>query len=98
MVQDNGQMMNYTVGKITCDCDFKPKELPVFKVITNTDGTTQTITAVDSFGNIITKPAYKIRYLKPDGTIIPQDIYNEMISNGETAYIAAFIGCTYHCG
>jgi predicted acyltransferase (DUF342 family)/transcriptional antiterminator Rof (Rho-off) len=98
MVQDNGQMMNYTVGKITCDCDFKPKELPVFKVITNTDGTTQTITAVDSFGNIITKPAYKIRYLKPDGTIIPQDIYNEMISNSEPAYIAAFIGCTYHCG
>jgi hypothetical protein len=98
MVQDNGQMMNYTVGKITCDCDFKPKELPVFKVITNTDGTTQTITAVDSVGNIITKPAYKIRYLKPDGTIIPQDIYNEMITNGETAYIAAFIGCTYHCG
>ena len=98
MVQDNGQMMNYTVGKITSDCDFNPKELPVFKVITNTDGTTQTITAVDSFGNIITKPAYKIRYLKPDGTIIPQDIYNEMISNGEAAYIAAFIGCTYHCG
>ena len=98
MVQDNGQMMNYTVGKITSDCDFNPKELPVFKIITNTDGTTQTITAVDSFGNIITKPAYKTRYLKPDGTIISQESYNAMISNGETAYIAAFIGCTYHCG
>jgi predicted acyltransferase (DUF342 family) len=98
MVQDNGQMMNYTVGKITSDCDFNPKEMPVFKIITNSDGTTQTITAVDSSGNIITKPAYKIRYLKPDGTIISKDKYNEMISNSESAYIAAFIGCTYHCG
>jgi hypothetical protein len=102
MAQGNGQMMNYTVGKITIDCDFNPQELPVYsfdKVIT-TDSSGNVIfkQAIDSFGNVMTKPAYKIRYLDSNGTILSKDSYNEMISNGETAYIAAFVGCTYHCG
>ena len=98
MVQETGQMMNYTVGKITMDCDFKPKNLPVIKIITNPDGTTQYINSSDSNGNVITKPAYKIRYLDSNGTIITENKYNEMISNGTKVYIAAFVGCIYHCG
>ena len=41
---------------------------------------------------------YKLRYLLPDGTLLSKEEYNECVENGNTAYIAAFVGCTYHCG
>lgn len=41
---------------------------------------------------------YKLRYLLPDGTLLSKEEYDECLSNGMTAYIAAFVGCTYHCG
>ena len=98
MVQDNGQMMNYTVGKITMDCDFNPQEFPVYKIITNSDGTKDTIISTNSSGDIITKPAYKIRYILPDGSVITKEEYDIKTANNDPVYIAAFVGCTYHCG
>jgi hypothetical protein len=171
MKQNNGVMMNYTIGKITIDCDFtaplmpvktikkKPttvKKVPVMvdkeiekeKIVIELDEATgryiqKTIKTTsiestkvedefdlyDESGKVIgkhkvqrfdtiqgtendldangmiqwidsgeTKPAYKTRYLLPNGTIITKDTYDSMIANGETAYIAAFVSCTYHCG
>lgn len=41
---------------------------------------------------------YQTRFLQEDGTIITEQEYNSMLANNEAVYIAAFIGCTYHCG
>ena len=100
MRQDNYIRKNYTVGKITMDCDFNPIKLPVMRLMTDSSGNFISINenATDESGNIITKPAYKIRYLKPDGTNITKDEYDLLISDGQPAYIGAFVGCTYHCG
>ena len=171
MKQNNGVMMNYTIGKITIDCDFTApmmpvktikkkltttKKVPVMvdkeivkeKIVIELDATTgkyvqKTITTkttestkvedeydlYDEEGKVVgkhkvqrfnyvegvendldvngmiqwidsdkTKPAYKTRYLKSNGTIITKDIYDMMKLNGDIVYIAAFISCTYHCG
>lgn len=42
--------------------------------------------------------AYHLRYLTEDGTIINRGVYESKKLNGEKVYIAAFVGCTYHCG
>jgi len=42
--------------------------------------------------------AYEIRHLDPSGNIITKEQHDTTISNGGSAYIAAFVGCTYHCG
>ena len=42
--------------------------------------------------------AYNIRYIDASGNILTKDQYDTMISDGQNAYIAAFVGCTYHCG
>ena len=44
------------------------------------------------------QPLYPIRYLKEDGTQIAKTEYDSLIASGTSAYIAAFVGCTYHCG
>lgn len=37
---------------------------------------------------------FQLRYLLPNGSIITKQEYD----NNQNAYIAAFVGCTYHCG
>jgi cytoskeletal protein CcmA (bactofilin family) len=84
--QDDDILHNYTVAKITMDCDFNPQEVPV-QVIKE---------ELDSYGRIQwedhpteTEKAYKIRYL--DATGVQTDEANAI-------HTAAFVGCTYHCG
>lgn len=82
------------MGKITMDCDFQPKNMPVYKI----DADNQLIPSTDMYNNIVTKPAYRTRYLKPDGSIISKDEYHSILQSGGVVYVAAFVGCTYHCG
>jgi len=42
--------------------------------------------------------AYEVRYLLPDGTQIYEEEYTTKARLNEEVYIAAFVGCTYHCG
>jgi hypothetical protein len=84
--QDDDILHNYTVAKITMDCDFNPQEVPV-QVIKE---------ELDSYGRIQwedhpteTEKAYKIRYL--DATGVQTDEANAV-------HTAAFVGVTYHCG
>ena len=42
--------------------------------------------------------AYNLRYLLEDGTQITKEEYETKKANNESVYIAAFVGCTYHCG
>ena len=46
----------------------------------------------------VLQPQYKIRWIKADGSIISKIEYNAAKLQGELVYIAAFVGCTYHCG
>jgi len=81
--QDDDILHNYTVAKITMDCDFNPPQQPVQIILKDADGNN----ILDQYDQIqwvddpdgATEPAYETRQL-------------------EGGYIAAFVGCTYHCG
>ena len=113
-IMNEGALMNYTVAKITCDCDFSLTKIVKQKLKvteTTTDGeTTQTID-YDSNGNVQYEDdldengaqqmvyKYETRFLQADGTqLVDEADYNTRLANGESVYIACFVGCTYHCG
>ena len=90
--QDSEFLANYTVAKITMDCDFEPVTQPVQVIKKNEEGEN----ILDEHGQIQwedhpaeTEKAYKIRYLDADGNITDE---------ANHVYKAAFVGCTYHCG
>ena len=151
MKQDSEFLANYTVAKITMDCDFEPVTQPVQQIVkeltsvnywvettysnvaleeysnlaeenrrTVTDNETVTYQAIgrtestieqegwthevrEELTNVLdehgqlqwedhpteTEKAYKIRYLTSDGQITDE---------ANAVHIAAFVGCTYHCG
>ena len=107
--QTSPQLHNYTVAKITHDCNFTTETIPKQKVRVTNSGDTQALD-FDSSGNIqftddldsdnnqqMVYP-YETRFLSSDGTEITLDEYNTQNSNNEDVYIACFVGCTYHCG
>ena len=83
MKQDDDILHNYTVAKITMDCDFNPPMRPVQVILKDAEGNNildeyNQIQFVDD-PNGSTEPAYLTRVFE-DGTV------------------GAFVGCTYHCG
>ena len=90
--QDSEFLANYTVAKITMDCDFEPVTQPIQIIKKDEEGEN----VLDEHGQIQwedhpteTEKAYKVRYLTADGT---------QTDEANTVHIAAFVGCTYHCG
>ena len=90
--QESEFLANYTVAKITMDCDFEPATQPI--QIIKKDETGENV--LDEHDQIQwdnhtteTEKAYKIRYLDANG--VGTDEANAV-------HIAAFVGCTYHCG
>ena len=91
--QDSEFLANYTVAKITMDCDFVPVTQPVQIIKKDEHGEN----VLDVHGQIqweddpsgATEKAYKIRYLDANGNITDE---------ANHVYKAAFVGCTYHCG
>jgi hypothetical protein len=129
MKQDEIFLANFTVAKITQDCDFIQSQVPKKKILTESqevtetkqvpilengvpNGDLQTITetitkevnVLDANGFVQfvdsgeTENKYILRYLLSDGTQITESEYNTKLANNETVYLAAFVGCTYHCG
>jgi len=126
MKQDDDLLHNYTVAKITMNCDFDPiskpkkrlvqcEELVVYYLDENNNVTTEEnaqstrekmeyVNVLDEHGQLQwedteeTEKAYKVRYLLPDGTQISEEEYMTKALANEEVYIAAFVGCTYHCG
>ena len=101
MKQSDDVLHNYTVAKITMDCNFNPQTQPVKEILKDSEGNNILdangfIQWVDS--STLTEQKYDLRYLLPDGTQIPQSEYDTRLANNETVYKAAFVGCTYHCG
>jgi hypothetical protein len=107
MKQNDDLLHNYTVAKITMNCDFNPATLPKYQVkkdpitqenILDSKGNLQWEEVIDDNGNIIYEKEYDIRYLLLDGTQITEAQYNDALNNQISVYKAAFVGCTYHCG
>ena len=61
-------------------------------------GNIQWIDALDDNGDVMMEPEYDTRLLDASGNIIDQATYDAAITQGTPVYIAAFVGCTYHCG
>jgi hypothetical protein len=92
MKQESDSLKNYTVAKITMDCDFSPVTQPIQNIKKDETGEN----TLDEHGQIQwedhpteTEKAYKIRHLDANGVITDE-------VNG--VHTAAFVGCTYHCG
>jgi len=108
--KQTGELLcNYTVSKITCSCDFSVTPIVKQKVKVVISGTTQSLefdslgniqyeNDLDSDGNQQNVLPFNTRYLLSDGTQIIASDYTTRLGNGESVYIACFVGCTYHCG
>ena len=95
------------------DCDFnpqlQPKEVILKEAVVDDSGNTvhnnildkngeiQWTSELDLSGNIIQEYPYNTRYLDLHGNRLTFDV-NLKLSKGEEVYIAAYVGCTYHCG
>ena len=84
MKQTSDSLKNFTVAKITMDCDFKPSFVFKQKHVLNSNGLIKWVDTPEK------EYEYDIRYLDAKGNKLPS-------SEGHV-YIAAFVGCTYHCG
>ena len=112
--QADDLLHNYTVAKITCDCNFSTTKIvkQKLKVISTTDADGNTTTEIDydangdvqyeddldENGNQQMVYPLETRFLLANGTQITEEEYNTRLGNGENVYIACFVGCTYHCG
>ena len=99
-------LCNFTVAKITTNCDFsldkkvkKKVKLLNNKIVYNSDNKIIYENELDEYGNIIYDYIFETRFLDEDGNILEnENEYNIRLKNGENVYIACFVGCTYHCG
>jgi hypothetical protein len=85
------------------DYDFNPKYVPKLTILKNENkenildlyNQLQWTNEIDASGNIVYEYEYNIKYINN----IALDItYEEYIENLNNSYIAANVGCTYHCG
>ena len=95
--QPDDLLHNYSVAKITMDCDFTAPLQAKYVILKDESGNNVLdekgnicwVQEIDGSGNPAYEPAYEIRYIDGSGIIL--DI-------SENAYVAAFLPCTYHCG
>jgi len=87
--------MNYTVGKITMDCNFNPV---MEQSMVYNEETEQYEPEKNENGHNIMLPEYEMKYTKLDGTLINKVDYELLQGQGQSVYKMAFVGCTYHCG
>lgn len=95
MKQDSEFLTNYTVAKITMDCEFEP--VIESSMIWN-DEKEEYQQKINEQGETEYVPEYNMKYIKIDGTVIEKHEYDTLKTEGEQVYRMAFVGCTYHCG
>ena len=107
MKQDDDLLHNYTVAKITMDCDFNPSIRSKRKVILQENSEGELDAVVDSNGYFQWEDiedeneySYEIKYIRLNGTIITKEVYDQekAVDSNAQVYKMAFVGCTYHCG
>jgi hypothetical protein len=148
--QHDDKLHNYTVAKVTMDCDFTAPLQSTYEILTSSyefstfytssqiayfssyfstpvyssiifstiitstiqssfqstfnssmnvldgNGNIIWIPVVDTNGVPIMETAYTTRYVNEEGIMLSKEEYDSYISSLSTAYIAAFVGCTYH--
>ena len=95
MRQDSDIVHNYTVGKITMDCDFNPKLLSsTSNIEIQSDISTSNNSFIETYKY---EYEYDIRYLNSNGIIIPKNEYNDLQTSNIPVYKMAFVGCSYNC-
>jgi hypothetical protein len=100
MKQDAPYFTNYTVAKITMDCDFTAPMQPKKQLKKDSHGNT----VLDNYGSPIWdikaeyEESYKTRYLLSTGQIIKKEEYEAYQVANSNVHKAAFVGVTYHCG
>ena len=106
MKQDDDLLHNYTVAKITMNCDFNPNYIPLQKMKTdsfsnilfNQNNDIVYEYEYDNNSNIKYDYEYDIKYIRLNGDIIDKNTYNLELNKNMKVYKIAFVGCTYHCG
>jgi hypothetical protein len=100
MKQDTHILKNYTVAKITMDCDFTAPLISKQQLKKDLYGNK----ILDPYGQPIwedtqeSEEAYKTRYLLHTGEVISKSNYEAYRLANSNVYKAAFVGVTYHCG
>ena len=86
MKQDGDLLHNYTVAKITMNCDFNPRKIPLQKYVylngeiqLDNNGDYLLEYEYDIDNNIVYETEYQIKYIKNDGTIISENEYNNLL-------------------
>ena len=94
MRQDDDILHNYTVAKITMDCDFAPATQPVQQIVKELGNvnywveTTYTDVALEEYSNLTEENRQTVtttRYSNDDGDISPSE-YNDLDSNAQATY------------
>lgn len=98
MKQDDDLLHNYTVAKITMDCDFNPEYIPIQKTIFDENNDLIFENEYDEQSNIKYDYEYEMKYIRLNCDIIDKTTYEIELSSNLPVYKMAFVGCTYHCG
>ena len=93
---------NYTVTKIAMDCDCNSKYVPRPTILKDESGENildlygqlQRTNEIGASRHIVYEYEYNTRYINDKALDIT---YEEHIESSNNAYIAAYVGCTYHC-
>jgi hypothetical protein len=108
MLQDDDILHNYTVAKITMNCDFNPQNANKQQIVK--DATGEPVLnqfeylvwedALDETGNPIVQKQYLVKYCNAAGDWITEIDYTQQkgVNSAAEVYKCAFVGCTYHCG
>ena len=103
--QDDDLLHNYSVAKATTDADFVKRVIPTQQIdrdecgyMYDEEGNPELVPSIDSRGYTMTHEAKPIRYVDGNGVEIAKHEYDVLIRDDKPAFIAQFIGCTYHCG
>ena len=92
MKQNNNKLLNSTIAKITCNCNFNQINKKI-KIIDNK-------LQYDNESNIIFEETIdnitdNKRFLDNNGLVISEENYNIKKNMGELVYIACLVGCSY---
>jgi hypothetical protein len=97
MLQGDSILHNYTVAKITMDCDFTGNQQTTISIANKTH-TSLEWTTLQKNNTTEYEAKYPMKYLSNKGDTISFTEYTNQKNGGESVYLAAFVGCTYHCG
>lgn len=92
MKQNSNKLLNSTIAKINCNCDFNINQLN--KKIKLIDNKIQYNEGNITFEDNTDYNEYNKRFLDNNGLIISEEEYNKKNILGELVYIACLVGCS----